>query len=50
MGLLARAAKRDLIDLADAFVRLRRTNFRYRRDIMDALLVEAAGRSPTPDE
>jgi len=40
MGLLARAAKHGVIDLADAFARLKRTNFRYRQDIMDMLLRE----------
>jgi predicted nucleic acid-binding protein len=41
MGLLARAAKRGLIDLADAFDRLKSTNFRYRQETMDTLLLEA---------
>jgi predicted nucleic acid-binding protein len=40
MGLLARAANRGLLDLADAFDRLKRTNFRYRQDTMDQLLVQ----------
>jgi len=43
MGLLARAAKRGMLDLGDAFSRLKRTNFRYRQDIMDALLADVAG-------
>jgi predicted nucleic acid-binding protein len=43
MGLLARAAKRGMLDLTDAFARLKRTNFRYRQDIMDALLADVAG-------
>jgi predicted nucleic acid-binding protein len=43
MGLLARAAKRGILDLAEAFDRLKRTNFRYRQEIMDALLAEASG-------
>lgn len=38
MGLLALAASRGLLDLASAFDRLRRTNFRYRQDLMDSLL------------
>jgi predicted nucleic acid-binding protein len=42
MGLLARAAKRGILDLAEAFHRLKRTNFRYRQEIMDALLAEAS--------
>jgi predicted nucleic acid-binding protein len=41
MGLLARAAKHGIIDLADAFDRLKRTNFRYRQETMDTLLLEA---------
>ena len=41
MGLLTRAAKRGMLDLADAFDRLKRTNFRYRQDMMDALLADA---------
>lgn len=38
LGVLALAARRGLVDLADAFARLKRTNFRYRPAIMDALL------------
>lgn len=45
MGLLARAAKHGLLDLADAFARLKRTNFRYRQEIMDTLLKEADGKA-----
>lgn len=40
MGLLARAARSGLLDLEEAFERLKRTNFRYRQDIMDFLLAE----------
>lgn len=43
MGLLARAAKRGILDLADAFDKLKRTNFRYRQEIMDTLLKEVGG-------
>jgi predicted nucleic acid-binding protein len=35
LGLLSRAAHRHLINLADAFERLRRTNFSCRQEIMD---------------
>jgi hypothetical protein len=35
---LGLAARRGFVDLADAFARLKRTNFRYRREIMGALL------------
>jgi len=45
MGLLARAAKYGMLNLADAFDRLKQTNFRYRQEIMDALLHEADGKS-----
>jgi len=38
LGVLGLAARRDLVDLADAFTRLKKTNFRYRQEIMDALL------------
>jgi predicted nucleic acid-binding protein len=41
MGLLARAAKHGLFDLTAAFDKLKQTNFRYRQDIMDLLLIEA---------
>jgi hypothetical protein len=34
------AAQRGLIDLAAAFERLKVTNFRYRPEIMDALLAQ----------
>lgn len=38
LGLLVRAAKYGLIDLAQAFNRLKHTNFRYRAEVMDAML------------
>ncbi len=38
LGVLSLAARRGLVDLADSFARLKRTNFRYRQEIMDALL------------
>jgi predicted nucleic acid-binding protein len=40
LGVLVRAAQRDLIDLGEAFTRLKATNFRYRPEILDALLAE----------
>jgi predicted nucleic acid-binding protein len=40
LGVLRLAAQRGLVDLADCFARLTRTNFRYRQKIMDALLDE----------
>ncbi len=42
LGVLNLAARRGLIDLADSFARLKRTNFRYRQEILDALLDELA--------
>jgi predicted nucleic acid-binding protein len=35
LGVLGLAARRGLVDLADSFARLKRTNFRYRQEIMD---------------
>jgi predicted nucleic acid-binding protein len=43
LGVLSLAARRGLVYLADAFARLKRTNFRYRQEIMDALLDQQAG-------
>lgn len=40
LGILQRAARHGLVDLAEAFDRLKRTNFRYRQEIMDKLLSE----------
>src|SRR5271170_5375725 len=40
LGVLGLAARRGLIDLADSFARLKRTNFRYRQEIMDELLAQ----------
>jgi predicted nucleic acid-binding protein len=40
LGILQRAARKGLLDLADAFDRLKHTNFRYRQEIMDRLLSE----------
>ena len=42
-----RAARRNLVDLADSFARLKRTNFRYRQQILDALL-DQQSRQPPP--
>lgn len=38
LGVLDLAARRGLVNLADAFVRLKATNFRYPPEIMDDLL------------
>jgi predicted nucleic acid-binding protein len=40
LRVLQLAAKRGLLDWADAFERLRRTNFRYRPEVIDRLLDE----------
>jgi predicted nucleic acid-binding protein len=40
LGVLDLGARRGLIDLAHAFERLRATNFRYRPEIMEALLAQ----------
>jgi len=40
LGVLSRAAQRHLLDLADAFDRVKRTNFRFRQEIMDGFLRE----------
>ncbi len=45
LGLLDLAARRGLIDLADAFTRLKATNFRYRPEILDTLLANHRSRS-----
>jgi predicted nucleic acid-binding protein len=45
LGVLQRAARRRLLDLPEAFERLKRTNFRYRQDVMDRLLSEISGRT-----
>jgi predicted nucleic acid-binding protein len=45
LGVLAMAAREGLINLGDAFEQIKRTNFRYRQEIMDQLLVEASRNS-----
>jgi|SRR5271170_7358808 len=44
LGVLDLGARRGLIDLADAFTRLKATSFRYRPEIIDALLAQHAKR------
>jgi predicted nucleic acid-binding protein len=41
LGILRRASQLRMIDLEDAFLRLKRTSFRYRQEILDRLLDEA---------
>lgn len=38
LGILDLAARRGLIDLPEAFTRLKATTFHYRQDLLDALL------------
>jgi predicted nucleic acid-binding protein len=45
LGVLSRAAQLRLFNLADAFDRVKLTNFRYRQEIMDEFLKEQSGRS-----
>ena len=42
LGVLDLGARRGMVDLADAFTRLKATSFRYRPEIMDALLAQHA--------
>jgi predicted nucleic acid-binding protein len=44
LGVLGLAAQRGLLILSEAFDLIKRTNFRYRQDTMDALLAEASGK------
>jgi len=44
LGVLGLAARQGLVDLADSFARLKRTNFRYRKAIMDELLDQQEGK------
>lgn len=43
LGVLRQSAERGLLDLAEALERLKRTNFRYRQEIMDELLGKTDG-------
>jgi predicted nucleic acid-binding protein len=43
LGVLSRAAQRNLLNLADAFDRVKLTNFRFRQEIMDRFLHEISG-------
>ena len=45
LGVLDLAAERGLVDLVDVFDRLKRTNFRYRQGLVDALLKKHGERS-----
>ncbi len=48
LGVLDLAARRGLIELADAFTRLKTTNFRYRPEILDALLAQHSNKDQEP--
>ena len=43
LGVLSMASRRGLLNLADAFDRLKRTNFHYRQELMDQFLREEFG-------
>lgn len=40
LGILDLAAKRKLVDLRDAIARLKKTNFRYRKELIEGLLAQ----------
>ena len=42
LGILGLAAQRGLLNLAEAFERLKRTNFRYREEVLNAALAQAS--------
>jgi predicted nucleic acid-binding protein len=46
LGVLDLAARRGLIDLADAFSRLKATSFYYRQGLLDALLARHGEKKP----
>ena len=45
LGVLSRAAQRHLLNLADAFERMKHTDFRFRQEIMDKFLSEISGQA-----
>lgn len=45
LGVLSRAAQRHLLNLAEAFDRLKHTNSRFRQEMMDRFLDEQGGMS-----
>ena len=48
LGVLVRAARRDMIDLEDAFARLTASNFRYPAELLANLLAEDRNRRGQP--
>jgi predicted nucleic acid-binding protein len=45
LAVLGRAGRKGLVDLSEAFTRLKRTNFRYPREVMDLFLRNELGHS-----
>jgi predicted nucleic acid-binding protein len=43
LGILSMAAEHRLINLSEAFERIKRTSFHYQQEIMDQLLAENSG-------
>jgi predicted nucleic acid-binding protein len=50
LGVLSRAARRQLLDLRQAFDRVKRTNFRYRQEVMDEFLAQIDGTTEVSGE
>lgn len=48
LGVLAMAAEHNLLNLADAFDRVKRTSFHYQQEVMDYLLAEDSRRLLIP--
>ena len=48
LGVLVRAARRDMIGLEEAFARLKASNFRYPADLLASLLAEDRNRRGQP--
>jgi predicted nucleic acid-binding protein len=46
IGVLLRAAQSGFVDLPTAFTRLAATNFRYRPELLDALLAQHEAKKP----
>lgn len=44
LGVLSRAGQGRLLNLAEAYERVKRTNFRFRQEIMDQFLADQSGR------
>ena len=46
LGILVQAAQLGLVELEGAFAKLRKTNFRYRPELLDALLAQHEAKKP----